>query len=73
MGAELSAACDTVPRHTSQSACLALSDALQFVRHLTCILNQVLSSGEGGSRLGPLEQVGVVAALPQLHHYVQQP
>ncbi len=32
----------------------------------------MLPSSEGGSWLSPLEQVGVVAALSQLHHDVQQ-
>ena len=32
----------------------------------------MLPGSEGGSRLSPLEQVRVVAALSQLHHDVQQ-
>ena len=38
----------------------------------TCVLYEMLPSGEGGPWLSPLEQVGVVAALPQLHHNVEQ-
>ena len=38
----------------------------------TCILHQVLSCGERWARLSALEEVGMVAALSQLHHNVQQ-
>ena len=39
----------------------------------TCILYQVVTSGVGRPRLSTLKQVGVVAALAQLHHNIQQP
>ena len=38
----------------------------------TCILHQVVPRGEGWPRLRPLEEVGVVAALAQLHGDVEE-
>mmetsp|Transcript_8845 Transcript_8845/g.30409 ORF Transcript_8845/g.30409 Transcript_8845/m.30409 type:complete len:769 (-) Transcript_8845:151-2457(-) len=41
--------------------------------HLSSVLDQMHVSRERRSRLGALEQVRVIAALPQLHHDVEQP
>ena len=51
---------------------LQLGQQLVKQHHFATVIYEVLVCRVGGSRLRPVKQVRVIAALPQLHQDVQQ-